>query len=175
MVVAPGEKGVVSVSFRSSSGRGPETHKVVVLTDAAGQETIGLTVSAVVDPQMELIPRALSFGHVEDPACVNPREVSIMSHFKGPVHVTSVVSSTRFVKATLLEGKPAHKREAGRMRIELCGDCPPGALNATVTVATQTEKGPFSTSMTVVADVTGEGPVRGNPEGNVTNHIRQAK
>ena len=152
-VVLPGETGAVTVIFRSANRRGPETHNVVVLTDSPQQELIKLTLSAVVDPHIELIPRALSFGRVGDLRHVKSREVSIISRFREPARTISVSSSNPHIKATLLDLEPAHSREAGRIRVELSGKAPSGKLESDIKVTTRTEKGIVNNSLKVVAEI----------------------
>lgn len=153
MVVLPGETGTIAVTFRSANRRGPENHKVAVLTDVPKQELIELTLSAVVDPRIELIPRALSFGYVAVLEDVRSREVSIISRFREPAKTISVSSSNPYIKATLLSRKPSHSTEAGRIRIELCGKPPSGKLEGDIAIKTRTEKGIVSNSLKVVAEI----------------------
>ena len=153
MEVLPGETGTIAVTFRSANRRGPENHKVAVLTDVPKQEFIELTLSAIVDPRIELIPRALSFGYVAVLEDVRSREVSIISRFREPAKTRGVSSSCPFVKATLLSKKPAHSKEAGRIRVELCGKPPLGKLEENIEVVTHTEKGTIKSSIRVVAEI----------------------
>jgi hypothetical protein len=177
MEILPGEEGVVSVTFKSASRRGPENHKVAVWTNAPGQEHIELTLSAIVDPRIELIPRAISFGQVEvlEPVVVDPliklipralsfghvavlenvksRDVLIMSRFREPAKTISVSSSSPYIKATLLSKEPSYSTEAGKICVELYGNPPSGKLEGDITIKTRTEKGIVSNSLTVMADI----------------------
>jgi len=153
MEVLPGETGTIAVTFRSANRRGPENHKIAVLTDVPEQELINLTLSAVVDPRIELIPRTLSFGYVAVLEDVKSREVSIISRFREPAKTISVSSSNSYIKATLLSKKPSHSTEAGRIRVELCGKPPSGKLDGDIEVKTRTEKGIVSNSLKVVAEI----------------------
>lgn len=153
--IKAGEKGFVEVIFTSSHHSGPENHKILVSTDRAGQEKIMLGISAVIDPKLEIIPRAISFGRVRKVQEANSREVSIVSRFRQSAITMSVSSSNPYIKATLLEKQAAHKREAGRIKIELCGNPPSGQLDGNVVVTTQTEKGIINSSIRVVADILG--------------------
>jgi len=153
MEVLPGETGTIAVTFRSANRRGPENHKIVVLTDVPKQELIELTLSAVVDPQIELIPRVLSFGYVAVLEDVRSREVSIISRFREPAKTISVSSSSTYIQATLLSKEPSYSREAGRIRVELCGKPPSGKLEGDITVKTRTEKGIVNNSLKVVAEI----------------------
>ena len=153
MEVLPGETGTIAVTFRSANRRGPENHKVAVLTDVPEQEPIELSLSAVVDPRIELIPRALSFGHVTVLKDVKSREISIISRFREPAKTISVSSSNPYIKATLLSKKPSHSTEAGRISIELCGKPPSGKLEGDIAIKTRTEKGIVSNSLKVMAEI----------------------
>lgn len=153
--IHPGESGFVEVTFRSSNQSGPENHKIWVSTDIADQEKIILGISAVVDPKLEIIPRAISFGRVRNVQEVNPREVSVVSRFRQSARTISVSSSNPYIKATLLEKQAAHKREAGRIKIELCGNPPSGQLDGNVVVTTRTEKGVVNSSIKIMADILG--------------------
>lgn len=155
-VVLPGETGTIAVAFRSAHRRGPETHRIAVLTDAPEQEIIKLTLSAVIDPRIELIPRALSFGRVRVLEDAKPRMVSIISRFREPAKTISVSSSNPYIKATLLSKEPTHSREAGKLRVELCGKPPSKKLEGDIAVITRTEKGLINSSITVVAEILGE-------------------
>ena|GEM_PF-4806940 len=152
-VIYPGEEGTIDVAFRSQNKSGPQNHRVIVQTDCPGQETVDLTVSAQVNPRIQLIPCALWFGQIHLTNRPDPREVSVISRFDKPAKTVSASSSSPFVKALLLDAKPAHGREVGRIRITLCGNPPPGNLNATVLVKTQIEKGLVSSSLRVAAKV----------------------
>lgn len=152
-LVLPGDTGAVSATFRSADRRGPESHRIAVLTDALEQEPMKLTLSAVVDPHIELIPRALSFGLVGVLQETKPREVSIISRFIEPAKTIGVSSSNPYIKATLLSQEPTHSREAGRMRVETCGKPPSGKLESDITVTTRTEKSIVRNSLKVVAEI----------------------
>jgi len=153
MEIMPDETGTIAVTFRTANRRGPENHKVAVLTDAPEQELIELTLSAVVDPRIELIPRALSFGHVAVLDDVKYREVSIISRFREPAKTIRVSSSNPYIKASLLSKKPSHSREAGRIRVELCGKPSSGKLEGEIAIKTRTEKGIVSNSLKVMAEI----------------------
>ena len=153
--IYPGESGTIEVTFRSSNRSGPENHKIAVFTDAPEQEVVSLSISAAVNPELEIIPRAISFGRVIDTQNVPPREVSVVSRFRQPARIINVSSSNPYIKATLLEKKPIHNRETGRIKIELCGNPPSGELNGNVAVTTLTEKGIINSSIKVMADILG--------------------
>jgi hypothetical protein len=153
MELMPGETGIIAVTFKSANRRGPESHKVAVLTDVPEQEPITLTLSAVVDPHIELIPRVLSFGYVTVLKNVKSREVSIISRFREPAKTISVSSSNPYIKATLLSRKPSHSMEAGRISVELCGKPPSGKLEGDIAIKTRTEKGIVSSSLKVMAEI----------------------
>lgn len=155
MLVLPGETGTIAVTFRSANRRGSESHRIAVLTNAPEEELIKLTVSAVVDPHIELIPRALSFGRVGALQDAKPRQVSIISRFREPAKTIGVSSSNPYIKATLLSKERTHNREAGRIRVELCGKPPSGKLEADIAVITYTEKGIINSSIKVVAEILG--------------------
>lgn len=153
--ILPGEAGIIDVNFTTSNRRGPETHSIAVVTDSLKQEVVKLTISAVIDPQMELIPRALSFGRVSSIENSMPREVSIVSRFREQGKTIGVSSSNPYIKAMLLSKEPAHSREAGRIRVELCGKPPSGKLEGDIAVITRTEKGIVNSSIKVVAEILG--------------------
>ncbi len=152
-VIYPREQGTIDVAFRSGNKSGPQNHSVIVQTDYPAQETVDLTVSAQVNPTIQLIPCALWSGQIHLTNGFGPREVSVVSRFDKPAKTVSVSSSSPFVKALLLDAKPAHGREVGRIRITLCGNPPPGNLNATLLVKTQIEKGLVNSSLRVAAKV----------------------
>jgi hypothetical protein len=143
------------VTFRSSNRSGPENHQITLFTDAPDQEVIKLFISAIVDPKLEIIPRAISFGRVRNTQEVDPREVSVVSRFRRLPEIISVSSSNPYIKATLLESKPAHSREVGRIRIELCRNPPSGEFNGNIFITTRTEKGVINSTIKVVGEILG--------------------
>ena len=132
-----------------------EDHRILVYTGSGEQEKIVLGISAVVDPRLEIIPRAISFGRVRNGQEANPREVSIVSRFREPAQIISVSSSQPYIKATLLPRKAAPKREVGRIRIELCADAPCCKLDGNIVVTTGAENRMVNSSIKVVAEILG--------------------
>jgi hypothetical protein len=149
--IHPGETGFVEVIFRSSNQPGEENHKIWISTDIPDHEKTILSISAVVDPRLEIIPRAISFGCVRNVREVNPREVSVVSRFRQSARTVSVSSSNPYIRATILGKQAANKREAGRIKIELCGSPPPGKLNGDIVLISETEKGIVNNTIKVMA------------------------
>jgi hypothetical protein len=151
--IPAGGAGTIEVTFRSANTRGPEHHRIAVLTDAPGQEVISLTMSAVVAAGIALVPRVVSFGPVLATSHVEARDVAVVSFFRGTVKIVSITSSSRFIKARLLSDKHGYGREVGRLRIELCNNPPTGKLTGAVVVKTLTEKGEVQHTIDVITDV----------------------
>jgi len=151
--ISPGESGQIAVTFRSSNQAGPENHKIVVFTDAPNQEINRLSISALVDPKIETVPRSISFGRVEGSQDVKSREVAVLSRFRGLASVVDVSTSSPYIKARFQEKDVSYKREVGRVTIELCGEPVSGKLSETVFLKTNTEKGLIETKIKVFADI----------------------
>jgi len=151
--VLPGEEGLIEVTFRSSNTSGLENHQIFVHTDSPNQETIKLTISALVAPKIEMVPRAISFGRVLNVQDTNPRQVAVISHLGQPPQAIHVSSSSPYVKATLLDRQPVSSRQVGRIKIELCGAPPAGHLKERVLVTTRTKERIINSSIKVVAEI----------------------
>jgi hypothetical protein len=147
--IGPREKGTVRVTFKSSHTSGLEAHRIVVLTDSASQRSHVLSISAVVNPQIELIPRAITFGHISRLRDASPRQVSIVSRFLKPAEVLHVSSRVPYIRANLLHASPTQKREIGRLQVQLCGELPAGNFTGTVDIHVRTERGVLIKSLSV--------------------------
>ncbi|MHC4647911.1 MAG: DUF1573 domain-containing protein [Planctomycetota bacterium] len=151
--VYPGESGSIDVTFRSSNESGPEKHEIVVVTDPPSPELIKLTISAVVDPKIEIIPRAISFGRVKQAQTVSARTVAVVSRFRGPAEIVGISTSSPYLKAAILDEKQVGSREVARIKIALLATALPGRLDSRVVVETRTEAGVIHSSIRILAEI----------------------
>jgi hypothetical protein len=147
--IRSGGTGTIHVTFRSSYRSGAENHRVAVLTDSPAPSSRILSISALVNPDVELIPRAISFGAVVRVQDVAPRSVAIVSRSSRPARILGIRCRVPYLAAVLLDTKPAYAKEIGRICVALSG-CPPhGDFRQLVDITVQTEKGVVTKSLVV--------------------------
>ncbi|MCD4751039.1 MAG: DUF1573 domain-containing protein [Thermoanaerobaculales bacterium] len=143
--ISAGGKGSIRATLDTAGFKGAIAKSIMVMSDDGQNPTTVLVIKALVQPYIEIMPRALVRFNVLQQEEAKQKVVIAATERSGKFKITGAEADSEFLEVTfrslqedeMIPGKPSPQYE---LAVQLSSDAPVGPLSSVITVKTSAKK-----------------------------------